>query len=282
LAHIAKSFFSPLSSPSYRWPPAGVFDVDVNVARLFRGEVFDGAQKNLRSKDLSYMNVNIKKQIQKRRQDAGATKERPNRFLASQRASRSNFRHRQDFHDRLPARPVLPKPCRHVLQSRHVNAMHRLLLTFALGSALASSAPAQTAPTPDLSGTWKLNLAKSKLDKHNEIKSETITITSKDATIEFHYSTNGKERTETYTPDGKERATAEVKGGENVAKATWKKSVLVIEHAGYLKVSGSLSSLNNSEIYHFTDRWTLSSDGHTLKQDSEGFDNHQVFVYDKQ
>jgi hypothetical protein len=43
------------------------------------------------------MNVNIKKQIQKRRQDAGATKERRHRFLASQRALRSNLRHTQHF-----------------------------------------------------------------------------------------------------------------------------------------------------------------------------------------
>jgi len=158
--------------------------------------------------------------------------------------------------------------------------MHRLLLSIALGAALAGTAPAQTATTPDFSGTWKLNLAKSKLDKHNTIASETITITSKDATIEFHYTTDGKERTETYTADGKERATAEVKGGENVAKATWKKSALVIEEIGRLKMPGS--SANGVETFRTTDRWTLAAEGHTLKQDSEGFDTHQVFVYDKQ
>jgi len=176
--------------------------------------------------------------------------------------------------------PVLPKPRPDVLQIRHVNAMHRLLLTLALSAAFAGIAFAQTTPTPDLSGTWKLNLAKSKPDKHNTIASETITIISKDATVEFHYTTDGKEHTETYTPDGKERVTAEVKGGENVAKATWKKSVLVIEEIGRLKMPGSTAS--GVESFRTTDRWTLSADGHTLEHDSEGFDTHQVYVYDRQ
>jgi hypothetical protein len=56
--------------------------------------------------------------------------------------------------------------------------------------------------------------------------------------------------------------------------------VLVVEEIGRLKMPGS--PVNGAESFHVTDRWTLSSDGHTLKQDSEGFDNHQVFVYDKQ
>jgi hypothetical protein len=74
--------------------------------------------------------------------------------------------------------------------------------------------------------------------------------------------------------------TAEVNGGENAAKATWKKSVLVIEEIGRLKMPGS--SANGVESFHFTDRWTLATDGHTLKHDSEGFETHQVYVYDKQ
>ena len=96
--------------------------------------------------------------------------------------------------------------------------MHRLLLSIALGATLCSIAAAQTATTPDLSGTWKLNLAKSKLDKHT-VASETITITSKDATIEFHYTTDGKEHAHAYIADGKERQLADVKVGYVVEKA---------------------------------------------------------------
>jgi hypothetical protein len=157
--------------------------------------------------------------------------------------------------------------------------MHRLLLSIALGAALASTAFAQTAVQPDLSGTWKLNLAKSKLDKHNTIASETITITSKDATIEFHDTTDGKEHAHAYISDGKERQLADVKVGYVVEKAKWKKSVLVIETSG--RASASIG-VGGSQLWVTTERWTLSADGRTLKQDSEGFDTRQTFVYDKQ
>ena len=82
--------------------------------------------------------------------------------------------------------------------------MHRLLLTLALSAALCSTAFAQTAATPDLSGTWKLNLAKSKLEKHSKIKSEIITITTSGDTIQFHHAADPKDRFYTYTTDGKE------------------------------------------------------------------------------
>ena len=173
---------------------------------------------------------------------------------------------------------MLPKPRPDVLQSGHVNAMHRLLVTLALGAALASIALAQTATTPDLSGTWKLNLAKSKLDKHNTVVSETITITSKDATIEFHYTTDSKDHTETYIADGRERSAGNVKGIEIRATAGWKKSVLTIDRGPVMMGH----TPEEAAVSRVTDRWTLSADGRTLKQDSEGFDTRQTFVYDKQ
>ena len=176
--------------------------------------------------------------------------------------------------------PVLPNPRPDVLQSRRVKAMHRLLLSLALGAAFASTAFAQTAATPDFSGTWKLNLAKSKLDKHNTISSETVTITSKDATIEFHYATDGKEHTHTYIADGKERRIAEVQGGYVVQKAAWKNNALVIEQSGR---SDPSPGFGGTELWLTGERWTLSSDGHTLKLDSKGFDSQRrTFVYDKQ
>jgi hypothetical protein len=167
-----------------------------------------------------------------------------------------------------------------MLQSRHINAVYRLPLTLALSAALAGIAPAQTATTPDFSGTWKLNLAKSKLDKHNTIASETITITSKEGTIEFHYITDGKEQTHSYIADGKERRLAEVQGGYVVQKATWKKAALVIEQSGR---SGPSPGFGGTELWLTGERWTLSGDGHTLTLDSKGFDSQRrTFVYDKQ
>ena len=147
--------------------------------------------------------------------------------------------------------------------------MHRLLLSIALGAAFSSPAPAQTAATPDLSGTWKLNLAKSKLDKHETITSETLVITSADSYVEFRHTIDGKDYPQRYITDGKERPIAEVVGRQvsphlnTMVKAEWQKSVLVIE------------------VMHRTLRWTLSSDGRTLTLDPDS-NGKLSYVYDKQ
>ena len=154
--------------------------------------------------------------------------------------------------------------------------MHRLLLSIALGAAFSSPALPQT--TPDLSGTWKLNLAESKLDTHNTVASETITITSKDAAIEFHYTTDGKDHTEIYIADGRERSAGNVKGIEIRATAGWKKSVLTIDRGPVMMGH----TPEEAAVSRVTDRWTLSADGRTLTLDSSGVDKHHVFVYDKQ
>jgi hypothetical protein len=153
--------------------------------------------------------------------------------------------------------------------------MHRLLLTLALGAAVCSIAPAQTAATPDLSGTWKLNLAKSKLDKHNKIKSQTITITitTSGDTIQFHYATDPKDLLYTYVSDGKERPLGIwTENEDSSVKATWENSVLVLDQAvgppGQLRI-------------HSIDRWSLAADGKTLLQDPHS-NGKLSFVYDKQ
>jgi hypothetical protein len=48
--------------------------------------------------------------------------------------------------------------------------MKYILLAIALGAALTNVVLAQTVATPDFSGTWKLNLAKSKLDKNSTFR----------------------------------------------------------------------------------------------------------------
>jgi hypothetical protein len=154
--------------------------------------------------------------------------------------------------------------------------MRRLLLTLALGATLCSIAAAQTAdPTkpPDLSGTWELNLAKSKLDKHNKIKSQTITITTSGDTIQFHYATHPKDLLYTYVADGKERPLGIwTENEDSSVKATWENSVLVIDQAvgppGQLRI-------------HSIDRWSLAADGKTLLLTSH-LNAKLSFVYDKQ
>jgi hypothetical protein len=162
--------------------------------------------------------------------------------------------------------------------------MHCLLLTLALSAAFCSSAPAQTATTPDLSGTWKLNLAKGKprIDKsvRPSFNSQTVIITSTNTTIQFQFVNNEHEYTKAYIPDGKERVAAEDAKVENLTIVAWKKSVLVIEEIGRWKAPGYTPE--ERETFHFTDRWTLSGDGRTLTLDSTGVDKHHVLVYDKQ
>jgi len=147
------------------------------------------------------------------------------------------------------------------------------------GTALAAvavlaslSAVAQSAAPPDLSGTWVLNLAKSKLEEHSFIVSSTIVITCSGTTIQIDDTTNGKKyQPWIYTTDGKEHFFAELPGGDEVAKATWKKSVLVTRLIGR----------KTKPPFDFTDRWTVSADGRTLTQESSGR-LKQTFVYDKQ
>jgi hypothetical protein len=77
-----------------------------------------------------------------------------------------------------------------------------------------------------------------------------------------------------------ERAAVEVKGGQSVVTATWRKSVLVIEEIGRSKMPGY--TLGESERFHVTDRWTLTNNGNSLTRDSNSPEKHRVFIYDKE
>jgi hypothetical protein len=152
------------------------------------------------------------------------------------------------------------------------------LITTTLALAIAFSALAQKPVTPDLSGRWVFNPAKSKLSKDVTIGSETIVITCPNSTIRFHFTTDGKESTETYTPDGKDHMVKEFQGGQAFSKAQWKKSVLVTESSGRLVMPNSTA--DGYQVIHDRDRWALSSDGRVLTREVD--DPKQVFVYDKQ
>jgi hypothetical protein len=150
--------------------------------------------------------------------------------------------------------------------------MRRLLLSIALGAALVSTAFAQTTAQPDLSGTWKLNLAKSKLDKQHKIKSQTIAITASGDTIQFRDSADAKDHVYTFIPDGKERPFGIWdENNDSVVKATWENSVLVIE---------TTIRSGAQVLIHTIDRWSLSSDGKMLLLDPNS-NGKLSFVYDK-
>jgi hypothetical protein len=156
--------------------------------------------------------------------------------------------------------------------------MRQLLIGIPLVLAVTFSALAQTAVTPDFSGTWVLNAAKSKLATDTTIKSETIVIVCKKSAVVFHYKTDGKKSTETYTPDGQKRVARDMASGQLISKASWQNSALVIESTLEIKIPNVV--VNVSGLKPVIDRWTLAADGRTLTHEAD--DAKQISVYDKQ
>jgi hypothetical protein len=156
--------------------------------------------------------------------------------------------------------------------------MRQFLITNVLVLAVMFSTLAQTAAAPDFSGTWDLNIAKSTLPKESTIKSQTIVIDYKKSAIVFHYKTDGKKSTDTYTPDGQKRVTQNLSSGQLVSKASWRESVLVIESTLDIKVPGVTVAVTG--LKPVVDTWTLAADGRTLTNDAD--DHKEIYVYDKQ
>lgn len=138
---------------------------------------------------------------------------------------------------------------------------------------------AQVTPAPaDFSGTWKLNPARSKFPKGASIQSEVVEIRCSGLSIQMTYSRGAKQSSHSYIADGKERKLTEAsRSGEVVAKAHWKKGVLIIETTARLKMPDE-PEFNGSDVFRSVEQWTISSDGRTLTMKDSG----TVFVYDKQ
>jgi hypothetical protein len=168
--------------------------------------------------------------------------------------------------------------------------MRRVLLTFTLLVASAGLTLAQNPGPPDFSGTWVLNVAKSKPNLKGF--SDTIVITVSGSNVTMRHTTNGKEWAHTYVTDGTEHVliTKGVERKGNVDKAYWKKSTLIAEMTGRLP--------DGTEVLREKAKWTLSADGRVLTEESEGvslspefriptdesevLDRKTVSVYDKQ
>jgi hypothetical protein len=157
-------------------------------------------------------------------------------------------------------------------------AVRQLLITIALLLAVGFPSLAQTPVAPDFSGTWVLNTAKSTLAKDSTIKSETIVVDYKKSAIVFHYKTDGKKSTETYTPDGQQRVTEDMPTGQLISKARWQGSVLVIESTLEIKIPNVVVTVTG--LKPVIDTWTLAADGRTLTHETE--DPKEILVYDKQ
>jgi len=154
----------------------------------------------------------------------------------------------------------------------------RLLVTITVVLLVMFSALAQTSAAPDFSGTWVLNATKSTLPKSSTIKSQTIVIDYKKSVIVFHYKTDGKKLTETYTPDGKKRVSLNMSSGQLTSSASWHDSALVIESTLDIKVPNATVVVTG--LKPVIDTWTLAADGRNLTHDPD--DHKEIYVYEKQ
>ena len=139
----------------------------------------------------------------------------------------------------------------------------------------------QNSTQSDLSGTWQLNLEKSKLPKSVKATPETLTIKQAGLSIEFDYESNGKKTVEVYVADKKDKVLREIPaaGSRIVAKAYWKGSTLIAERRADFSMS---SPLGLYEIMKTKDAWTLSADGSVLTDKLTSEETQSFRVYERQ
>jgi hypothetical protein len=141
------------------------------------------------------------------------------------------------------SRPVLPIPARLTLT-----------ILLVLLCPIARHASAQQAK-PNLTGTWKLNLSKSKLAPPHGPGGDLYKIKHSEPRLEMVHTFNGKSETYFYMVDGKERlANRSAQDGELRAKAYWDGNTLVIEKHQKMLAGDSV----------WISRYTLSQDGKSL------------------
>ncbi|MSV35439.1 MAG: hypothetical protein EXQ47_07555 [Bryobacterales bacterium] len=132
------------------------------------------------------------------------------------------------------------------------------------------------AQTPNLSGEWKLNLARSNFGSFPAPLGITRTIKQEGLTLTMTIVQKGPQgeitSQLTYTTDGKP-VTNKMQGGDSQSSAQWIGDKLMIESSR--EIQGA--TLTQKDI------WTLAPDGKTLTIDSRvtlsngGFDIKQVF-----
>lgn len=186
------------------------------------------------------------------------------------------------------------------------------LLSVGLAGLFGQAASAKQSPPPDLTGTWVLDLSKSKPDSRLKIASETLVVTYSGQQVQLSYLTNGLPRTRTYIVDGKWRTTALPSSwskswakGTNSLRVKWKKSGLDI-----LRVFLASAKWDGAEpygtytydydnfsqplpggfpttadyYYHYSERFGVSADGATLTQEvqRDWESKKYVYVFEKQ
>jgi hypothetical protein len=150
-----------------------------------------------------------------------------------------------------------------------------ILLAAAVFSVVSFGALAQDATTPDLSGTWVLNPAKSKVPKKVALDPETLVIKYAGNGIEIATSSGGKQSLVMFVVDGKEHTKDTGSGGQLYSKAQWKKAVLFTEMGG--RVTGN--GIGAFDFLTDKQRWSVSPDGLVLTRELE--DPKETLVYDR-
>jgi hypothetical protein len=146
---------------------------------------------------------------------------------------------------------------------------------------LLTTLSAQSTGGPDLSGTWRMSSAKSKLSKASKAGSQIVVIKQNGHQIEFDYDVDGKQSVENFTADKKEKVVREVPeaGSKIVVKAYWKGQTLITESKAVFSMS---SPLGAHEMMDTKNSWTISSDGLVLTEKTQWDNGQSETVYDKQ
>jgi hypothetical protein len=167
--------------------------------------------------------------------------------------------------------------------------LSRILAIAGLAFLLAVPAQAQSEPGhPDLSGTWKLNPAKSTAGNGVYTGPETMIVRCSGQTMQVHSTSRGHGRTRTYIADGKEHSADKWVTGSAQAlgysKAEWKGSTLFMEFR--VHIDDPDNPAVKTPDSRATQLWTLSGNGRVLTLSSESFGRGGVLssvqVYDKQ
>lgn len=148
------------------------------------------------------------------------------------------------------------------------------LFVFAIGASAQKAA--------NFSGTWTLDVSKSKLGERNSIESQMLTVTQTDKDIKVTPATKrmappagapagggrmgGGDTTSTYTLDGKEM-TVEMDGPMGKMPVgymgKWDGGKLVLSSSRTMNTQNGEMKMSSKET------WSLSADGNTLTVDSE-------------
>ena len=145
---------------------------------------------------------------------------------------------------------------------------------------LALAAAAETKPTPNFSGYWRLNREKSDFGGAPPPDSAGYVIRHIGAKLAFDYTQESQTSRVEITTDGQEHITDSNDEAEVLTRAFWDGPVLVFEARQKARPAHPASGI------HWTSHWTLSSDGQTLTIDrritAPQAELHQVLVFSRE